>query len=639
MVHLKETSMKQILQKSWILILLLSFQIFNSQAADDSIESINRANADKPKFLAEEEEPEFLTRDEAFMFSADYVDDAILVRWKIADNYYLYKNRFVFKAENATLGEAQFPQGKMHYDEFFNQTLEVFYNFIEVQIPVSNVTGPIKFSARSQGCTEGLCYTPYTKKVVFETGIVGTEKSDQQNSSESSVQQTNSGNNENASISDFATNQQVLADFLGDSNLLTTLGLFVLLGLLLTFTPCVFPMMPIIASIIAGQGKQTTVRKSFWLSFVYVQGMAITYVGLGVLTASVGHSLAAYFQSVWVVGVASIIFVLLALSMFGFYELKLPESMQSKLSNVSNQQSGGTFVGVAVMGMISALIVSPCMTAPLAGVLIHIAETGDYLLGGLYMYALAMGIGVPLIIIGVSEGKLMPKAGSWMDGVKSAFGVGLLAVAIIISDHLLPGSVVLVLWGILMLVSGVYLGAFEPHHDTDWNKFWKAIGLVLVIAGVIMFIGAARGNSNPLKPLEQKIAYNEVSSSTDQHGLPFVQVSSIEEIMSQVKQANAAGKTVMLDLYADWCAACEELASLTFPKPAVRNALSNTVWLQADVGDDADPESLRIMKQFNVIGLPSVMFFNKQGKEQTKKRVLGFLTEDDFVKRVDEAFK
>ena len=631
--------MKQFLLNSWILLLILSFQTFNSQAANESLEAINQANADTPKFLTEEEQPEFLLRDEAFMFSADYVDDSILVRWKIADEYYLYKNRFVFKAEGATLGEAKYPQGEMHFDEFFNETLEVFYHFIEVQIPVSNVTGPIKFSAKSQGCTEGLCYTPGTKRVTFETDMVAAEDVANSDNTESNLELVNSTKQENASISDFATNQQVLADFLSDSSLLKTLGLFVLLGLLLTFTPCVFPMMPIIASIIAGQGTQTTVRKSFWLSFVYVQGMALTYVGLGVLTASVGHSLAAYFQSVWVVGVASIIFILLALSMFGFYELKLPESMQSKLSNVSNSQSGGTFVGVAVMGMISALIVSPCMTAPLAGVLIHIAETGDYLLGGLYMYALAMGIGVPLIIIGVSEGKLMPKAGSWMDGVKSAFGVGLLAVAIIISDHLLPGPVVLILWGILMLVSGVYLGAFEPHHDTDWNKFWKAIGLVLVIAGIIMFIGAAKGNSNPLNPLQQKVSYNSSTNSTDQHGLPFVQVSSMDEIMQQVKQANAAGKTVMLDLYADWCAACEELASLTFPKPSVRDALNNTIWLQADVGDDDNLESLRIMKHFNVIGLPSVMFFNKEGEEQTRSRVLGYLTEEDFTKRVHQAFK
>ncbi len=632
MVNFKENSMKQILLKSLVLIFLLSFQTFNSQAANASIEEIKQANADKPKFLSEQEQPEFLPRDEAFIFSADYLDNSILVRWKIADEYYLYKSRFVFKAENATLGEPRFPKGEMHKDEFFDEIQEVFYNFVEVQIPVSNITGPIKFSARSQGCTNGLCYTPSTKRTTFDAGIAVTEGGVANTSNENSIESST-----DATLADLSTDQTALADFLSDSNLLTTLGLFILLGLALTFTPCVFPMMPIIASIIAGQGKKTTVRKSFWLSFVYVQGMALTYVGLGVLTASVGHSLAAYFQSVWVVGVASLIFILLALSMFGFFELKLPESMQSRLSDVSNQQSGGTFVGVAVMGMISALIVSPCMTAPLAGVLIHIAETGDYLLGGLYMYALAMGIGVPLIIIGVSEGKLMPKAGSWMDGVKSAFGVGLLAVAIIISDHLIPGPVVLVLWGVLMLVSGVYLGAFEPHHDTDWNKFWKAIGLVFVIAGILMLIGAARGNSDPLNPLQQKYSGVSSESSSSHSELPFVQATTVEEIMQQVKLANAQGKTVMLDLYADWCVACEELAELTFPKPAVRKALSNTVWVQADVGDDSNLESLRILEHFKVMGLPSVMFFDLKGEEQTRQRVLGFLTEEDFVKRVKRA--
>ncbi len=611
-----------------MLLILFSFQMSAPVAAENPLTDILQSAAD---------EPEYLPRDEAFAFSADYIDDMILVRWKIAEHYYLYKKQFKFKATNATLGEVRFPKGDMHYDEFFDEELEVFYNFVEIQIPVSNITGPIKFSARSQGCTEGLCYTPSTKKVTFDSGVVLSPLTTAEVTNKELAPDTEDAT-EKSSLSSLSTDQNALADFLSDSNLITTLGLFILLGLALTFTPCVFPMMPIIASIIAGQGKQTTIKKSFWLSFIYVQGMAITYVGLGVLTASVGHSLAGYFQSVWVVGVASIIFILLALSMFGFYELKLPESMQSKLTNVSNDQSGGTFVGVAVMGMISALIVSPCMTAPLAGVLIHIADTGDYLLGGLYMYALAMGIGVPLIIIGVSEGKLMPKAGSWMDGVKSAFGVGLLAVAIIISDHLLPGSVVLVLWGILLLVSGVYLGAFEPHHDTDWNKFWKAIGLVLVIAGVLMFIGAARGNTDPLNPLEQKFSSSGSTSSSHQD-LPFIQVRTLQQIQQQIKLANAQNKTVMLDLYADWCAACKELAEDTFPKPSVRKALENTVWVQVDVDENKNSEGNKIMEHFGAVGLPAVLFFNLNGEEQKRQRVLGFLTEVDFTKRVNKAFK
>jgi len=621
--------MKQVLLKSWMMLILFGFQLSHLSAAENSLADMLKVSTDQP---------EFLPRDEAFIFSADYVDDTILVRWKIAKNYYLYRSRFVFKAENATLGEARFPEGEIHDDEYLDGPQEVYYNFIEVQIPVSNVTGPIQFSARSQGCTEGLCYTPSTKKITLDTGIDEVSSATHSTTKLPTSRPTENINSSDVSLSNLSTDQNALADFLSDSNLLTTLGLFVLLGLALTFTPCVFPMMPIIASIIAGQGERTTTRNSFWLSFVYVQGMAITYVGLGVLTAWVGHSFASYFQSIWVVGAASLVFILLALSMFGFYELKLPESMQSRLANVSNKQSGGTFVGVAMMGMISALIVSPCMTAPLAGVLIHIANTGDYFLGGLYMYALAMGIGVPLIIIGVSEGKLMPKAGSWMDGVKSAFGVGLLAVAIIISDHLLPGPVVLILWGLLLLVSGVYLGAFEPHHNTDWNKFWKSIGIVMVIAAVLMFIGAARGNSDPFKPLQQTLSASSSLQTSKHSSLPFVQVSSVEQIKQQVKQANAQGKTVMLDLYADWCAACDELAENTFPTAGVRQALKNSVWLQADVGDDSNPQSLNILKHFNVIGLPSVMFFNLKGEEQTRQRVLGFLTEDDFVKRVNTAF-
>ncbi len=634
--------------KKWLLVFSIIVGGWFSQALISS-NTVHAAENALDKLMAENAaqqqdngEPKFLDRDKAFEFSADLVDNRLLVRWKIADNYYLYQERFKFKVEGAEMGKPVFPKGKMHYDEFAEKDMEIYYNFVEVQIPVSNITSDIKLTARYQGCAEaGLCYTPAKKTKTFITGVSGSTSTNN-NTSTTTEQISGSATDTpetSHSLTDLSTNQNALANYLKNSSILVSLGLFLLLGLALTFTPCVFPMMPILASIVAGQGKETSPTKAFWLSFVYVQGMAITYVALGVLTASAGHSLAGVFQSVWVVAIASIIFILLALSMFGFYELKLPSGLQSKLSDVSNQQTGGTFFGVAIMGLISALIVSPCMSAPLAGVLLHIADTGDYVLGGLYMYAMAMGIGIPLIIIGVSEGKFMPKAGAWMDGVKYAFGVGLLAVAITVSDHLLPGPVVMVLWGLLLLMSGVYLGAFESRPENTWPKFWKGIGLFFVLYSVILFVGAAQGNTNPLKPLANNGATQMVNGTSAHANLPFVQVKSLAEINAAVKKANSQGKTVMLDLFADWCTACSELAEYTFPDPRVRKALKNTVWLQADVGDDSIPETLEIMQHFKVLGLPSVMFFNVEGKEQTNNRVIGYLTPEDYVARVHQAFK
>ncbi len=594
--------------------------------------------------LASEQE-EFLKREEAFQFSADLDEQQIFVRWKIADGYYLYKERFNFSATGATLGTAEFPEGDFKYDEFFEKEMEVFHQFIEIHLPLTNITGPITLSAGYQGCAEkGLCYTPAVETISFNPDGSEIEASEIETPKEQSISSSAGTNSQtpdkpvSASLKELSNDQQAVADYLKDSTLLITMGLFLLLGLGLTFTPCVFPMMPILASIIAGQGKTTTSR-AFWLSFTYVQGMALTYVLLGMLTASVGHSLAGMFQSTWVVVSAALIFVLLSLSMFGFYELTLPSKWQSKLTGISNSQTGGTFIGVAIMGILSALIVSPCITAPLSGALIHIANTGDYVFGGLTMYALAMGMGIPLILIGVSEGKLLPKAGGWMDGVKAAFGVSMLAVALIITDHLIPGPILLILWGLLFMGSGVYLGAFDATPEAGWSKFWKAIGIALVIWSVILIIGAAQGNGNLLKPLEQRSVTITGADPGTHSDLPFIEVEpNAARLREAVAKANAQGKTVMLDLYADWCTACEEFASITFPDPKVREALRNTAWLQMDLTETNDANN-RFMEEFDVLGLPSIMFFGSSGEELTRSRVTGFMDAEDFSARINKTFK
>ena len=647
--YLKIANSSGIHMKKWLSIISLFFIFSLSTSIAIASDPLKNALSNL------QQDEEFLPRDEAFQFSADLDENQLYIRWKIADGYYLYKKRFHFKVEGAVLGQAVYPQGEMKYDENFEEELEVFHHFIEVHIPLTQLQQKITLTAGYQGCAEkGLCYTPTEKTLSFdvEKKFVSAVTATSTATSTAAVEFSDP-TSKNTRLKNLSNDQQAVANYLKDSNAIIAVGLFLLLGLGLTFTPCVFPMMPIIASIIAGQDKPST-SKTFWLSFTYVQGMALTYVLLGLLTAFVGHSLAGFFQSTAVILGAALIFILLAFSMFGFYELALPSKLQSKLTGLSNSQTGGTFIGVFIMGAISALIVSPCITAPLSGALIHIANTGNYLFGALAMYALAMGMGIPLILIGMSEGKLMLKAGNWMNGVKSAFGVSLLAVALIISDHLIPGPILLILWGLLAMGSGVYLGALNFQTTQGWQTLWKALGFSLVITGTIYFVGAAQGNGDPLKPLAQNTyktltqkasrsmfnkVSNENSTSIQADADGTIAAENIyANLMRQVAKANANGKTVMVDLYADWCTACEEFAREVFPEENVQAALANTVWLQIDL-TESNPANNLFMKKLGVLGLPSILFFNLKGEENPQNRVTGFMDSNDFVERIHQAFK
>jgi thiol:disulfide interchange protein DsbD len=579
-------------------------------------------------------EDELLSADEAFPFDAVALDGNTLVaRWNITPGHYLYKDKFSFSLENAegiTLGQPQLPQGEEKDDEFFGR-IEVYHHPMEVTLPLlreslaaTEVTLQVKF----QGCAEvGICYPPQKKSLTLALpagAAAGTAAA--------------------GSVTPIVVNkprvplseQDSLAASLATGNTFTTIALFFGMGLLLAFTPCVFPMIPILSSIIVGQGEGLTTRRAFTLSLVYVLAMALTYTVAGVVAGLFGANLQAAFQNPWILVSFSAVFVALAFSMFGFFELQLPSALQSKLAEVSNKQQGGTLAGVAIMGLLSALIVGPCVAPPLMGALIYIGQTGDALLGGLALFALSLGMGAPLLAIGVSAGKFLPRAGGWMDSVKAVFGVLLLAVAIWMLERILPAAVTLLLWALLAIISAVYMGATDAIKEgaSGWYKLWKGLGLVLLIYGGLMLVGLAGGSTDPLQPLKG-LAVSGGSTVAQPH-LQFKKVKTLADLEREIKAASSAGKTVMLDFYADWCVSCKEFEKYTFSDPQVVAALENTVTLQADVTANDEADQL-LLKKFRLIGPPGIIFYNRAGEELADYRVVGYTPAPAFADHIRRA--
>lgn len=576
------------------------------------------------------EQDSLLKVEEAFELSVDIVDDKALVKFDIADGYYMYSERMHISSPDAELGELYIPEGKVKDDPYLGLT-QVHYNFLEASAVILQANGDFTLVVDYQGCAEDrLCYPPTTTEVKLNH-FVGTA--------------SNNATAESAPTSDsqsqaYVSEQQKLSQQLTTSGLLSNFFSFLLIGIGLAFTPCVFPMMPIISGIIAGQGKDISTRKAFGLSLTYTQAMAIVYTILGIVVALAGQSISGYFQNPVVVITAAIIFVLLSLSMFGFYELQLPSSLQAKLSERSNQQKKGSYIGTAIMGAISAVIVSPCVTVPLIAILLVIAQTGDVVLGAVSLYGLGVGMGIPLIIIGVTGGKLLPKAGPWMDGIKAAFGVAMLGVALYLVKHLLPGYLYMYAWGLLAIIPGYYLFSNQLPR-AGWSNLFKGLGLAAMLYGVLLFIGGAQGQKNLLQPLghiSQASKQSATSDMTAQSGhLSFKRVKTLGELNMAVKEASAQGKTVMLDFFAEWCAACYEFEEKVFTDPKVIAALSNTVLLQADVtANDAD--DVQLLQAYDVLGLPSIMFFNLEGKELPSFRATGFEDAEQFEQRIRAAF-
>ena len=552
-------------------------------------------------------EEEFLDPNVAFKFSARMADpQTIAVTYEIADKYYMYRERFAFTATGATLGTPDLPAGKVKYDETFQKEVETYRKFITIMIPVQG-SGMFTLKAVSQGCADaGLCYSPQETSTRLVAGGSGPSMSLPGAPAPVSLAAPDAPASELSGI----------ASVLGGGKLLVILPAFMLLGLGLAFTPCVLPMVPILSSIIVGEGAQAKRSRGFILSVAYSLGMAIVYTALGVAAGLAGEGLAATLQNPWVLGAVAVLIVVMALSMFGFYNLQLPAALQTRLAGASGRQSSGKLAGVFAMGAISALIVGPCVAAPLAGALVYISQTRDVLIGGAALFAMAVGMSIPLLLVGLSAGSLLPRAGAWMEAVKKFFGVLMLAMALWLVSPVIPAAAQMAGWTALFLGYGFYLLRSSRHFAA------MALGAAFAILGAIQLVGVATGGRDALAPLAH------LGVGAQQHGLTFQRIKTVEQLDAAL--ANTNGKTVMLDFYADWCVSCIEMEKLTFVDERVQAKLNNTLLLQVDVtaNDEADKAML---KRFTLFGPPAIILFDSKGQEIADSRVIGYQAPDKFL--------
>jgi thiol:disulfide interchange protein DsbD len=562
-----------------------------------------------------------LEPEKAFRFSARTLDaSTVEVSFAIADGYYMYRERFKFAAEGnpqVTLGSAELPRGQKHRDEFFGET-ETYRKAVRILLPVQG-EGRFDLKVTSQGCADvGVCYVPMESKATLRVaaGMAGLSEAPRRVDAV-------------PTFSIFASDADIARLFEG--NFLLVLGGFFVFGLLLTFTPCVLPMIPILSGIIAGEGKSLNRPRALVLSLSYVLGMALAYAVAGVAAAFSGSLLAAALQNAWVLGAFALVFVVLALSMFGFYELRLPGFIHDSVHGVHRRLSGGHVASVAAMGVLSAVIVSPCVAAPLAGALLYISQTHDVALGGAALFTMALGMGVPLVAVGVSEGALLPKAGAWMESVRKFFGVLLLAVAIWVVSPVLPVTMQMLAWAALLIGSAVFLRALDPLPATasGWWRLWKGVGVAALVVGVALLVGALSGSRDPLRPLA---GFTEGSTPATS-SLPWTRVASLAELQEKL---SAPGKPVMLDFYADWCVSCKEMEAFTFSDPKVRAQLGGMLLLQADVTANNEADRA-LLKRFSLFGPPGIIFFDAQGREIRGLRVVGYQNADRFLKTLSIA--
>lgn len=549
--------------------------------------------------------PKFLQVDEAFQIESEQRGDQLLLTLHIADDYYLYRHSLRFKGNNLTFSEPTLPEGTEHEDDFFGKA-RVYYQQVSIAVPLKEVGENATLRVRYQGCTDGLCYPPTDKLIDVAPLVTATAASTA----------------ETAQSVTPVSQQDQLAAALGNQGFWLSIVAFFALGLGLAFTPCVFPMYPILTGIIAGAGHRLSTGRAFLLSMVYVQGMAVTYTLLGLVVASAGLKFQAALQHPYVLIGLSVMFVLLALSMFGLYTLQLPSSLQTRLSGLSNRQQGGSVVGVAIMGMISGLVCSPCTTAPLSGALIYVAQSGDLWLGGAALYALSLGMGLPLLLLGTSGGKLLPKAGAWMDVIKQLFGFALLAVPILLLSRLWSDQIATLAW----LGWGLLLCGYLYHHNQHQpHSVAKSVRGFMLLLAMISAVVVGKDLLQPATPAA-------VTADASQTAPQFIRIKTLDDL--KVQLAAARGKPVLLDLYADWCVACKEFEHKTFSDPAVRERFGQMVLLQADVtaNDDADIE---LLNSLNVLGLPTLIFFDREGKELTGQRVTGFMGPIPFAKHLE----
>ncbi len=602
-------------------------------------------------------EDEVLMPNQAFKPNAVLKDGKINIDIKLADKIYAYKNKLHFSIvspKNISLDkDLKFPKA-VKYHEFI-----VYFNEIKQSIPLSLIekklgkkTQKITLRVNFQGCSKlGLCYSPMKKDFVFDLkNIKKSISSSTPNNTLDTTDKISKWNIASNSAKTISKNipktkadlseESSIADTLANSSFLAVLLTFFGFGLLLSLTPCIFPMIPILSSIIVSQSKENmNAKKGFILSLVYVFSMSVAYTIAGVLAGLFGANIQAMFQNPWVIVAFSAIFVALAFSMFGYYELQLPASLQSKINATSDKARGKGFVSVAIMGFLSALIVGPCVAAPLAGALIYIGQTGDAFLGGAALFIMSIGMGVPLLLVGIGAGKFMPKPGGWMQNVSKIFGVVMLGVAIYLISRIIPDMYTMILWAILLIGSAVYLGALEPFKESASGilKMSKVVGIVFLIYGIMLFVGAFMGNTNPLNPLEN-IKKSVFLSNTLQNNKTVSFKNNFKIVKNQKELdsiINSSAKPIMVDFSAKWCASCKELDEKTFKEPKVTALLANFTLVRVDVTENSDEEKA-MMKKYKVFGPPVIIFFDKNHNILNDKKIVGYINPDNFSKHLNK---
>lgn len=576
-----------------------------------------------------DEQDEILDPDQAFVYSVQSVSaDRIVLEWMIEEGYYLYRDRFDFKLRSESNAvqviDVKFPQGKIKNDPAFGE-VETYFHDVEIELVLNNTltkASEATLDLSYQGCKEdSVCYPPIEKQSLVQIPAV--------------IESVEPDSNINTSLSE---QDDITAD-LSNKSFISNVLLFFGFGVLLSLTPCVFPMIPILSGIIVGQSQKESLSRStgFLLSLCYVLAMALTYAVLGVLAGSLDLNLQAASQNAWVISGFSLVFVLLALSMFGYYELQLPAAWQTKLNEVGQSRQSGSLLGAVIMGVLSAIIVGPCVAPPLAGALLYISQTGDAFLGGAALFAMGLGFGVPLMIIGTSAGTLLPRAGMWMETIKSVFGVIMLGVAVWFLERVLPSFYALLLWALLFICTSVYMGALDAVDGSKaYRRLIKGLGVFLLLYGLLLMLGAVSGGKTVLKPLPDTM-WSANGAVVAEAGLEFQRIKSIADLDEALRVAEAQGQYVMLDFYADWCVACHELEDYTFNQAAVRDALEGVVLLQADVTAN-DETDKTLLKKFKIFGPPAILFF-KPGEEEMKSlRLIGFIEAEAFIAHLQSVF-
>ncbi|MDA8107649.1 MAG: protein-disulfide reductase DsbD [Betaproteobacteria bacterium] len=578
--------------------------------------------------------PELLEPEQAFKMSARALDpDTVELDFAIAKGYYMYRDRFAFAAQGTQvkLGSPQLPPAQHHRDPYFGEVY-TYRDHVAIRLPLQSrpaAAQALDLVVTSQGCADaGVCYTPMQSKAsIHLAALAGGGAS---GGGETALTQ---GPRLIPATPRFSTQASDLdvAALLRSGGFWVVVASFLGFGLLLAFTPCVLPMIPILSGIIVGEGRRLNKLRALVLSAAYVLGMAITYAGAGVAAAYSGSLIAAALQSPWVLGAFALVFVWLALSMFGLYELQLPSFLHHRLSAAHQRLEGGRIASVALMGALSAVIVSPCVAAPLAGALLYISQTRDVMLGGTALFVMALGMGVPLIAVGVSEGALLPKSGAWMNSVKKFFGVVLLAVAIWIVSPVLPAAATMLLWSALLVGSGVFLRALDllPLDAHPVARLGKGAGVMALVAGAALLVGALAGSRDPLRPLAGLVG----AAAPAADPIRFERVTSPAELAERLR---AAGRPVMLDFYADWCVSCKEMENFTFRDPRVRAKLGDMLLLRADVtANTADDKAL--LSRFSLFGPPGIIFFDGAGREIRGLRVVGYQDAAHFLRTLARA--